>query len=138
MLEGAKNLPANVKFKDLTSIGKSSVTVTCKSLKGQLYCFKANEFLRQMRLDPSKWKIFETHCERKNDETVSRVAQMKNILEDKYEELNNPDLKSQALMLGQIRDSRTAARPKRIFGQRIKSQDDYMSTKTVGDFSDNK
>lgn len=56
------NKPASKPFMSLSGLNaKSTVTVTCNSLNGELLYIKAADFLKAMRKDGMTWKSFETH-----------------------------------------------------------------------------
>lgn len=84
-----------------------------------------------MKKDAPTWQIFETHCQRKHGENETRVAQLRNILENKYEDEENIGLIKSTKAIDVIRESITAKRPRRIFGKKLKSIDGFEFNKTV-------
>jgi len=50
-----------------------------------------------MKKDGATWKGFEKHCQRKQDDNETRVAQMKNVLENKFEDDKNFNFQSPLL-----------------------------------------
>lgn len=97
---------------------------------------KKGRFTRVIYLDASTWRIYELHCKRKHGENETRVANMKNILENKYGD-DKPGLASPTMILERMSSIHNAAKQKRIFGKKLASFDGFDSNKTVDNMKEN-
>jgi len=117
--------------------GRSSVTVTWNSLNGNLYVIKAGDFLKAMKMDVKTWRSFELHSRRKQGENETRVAQMKNILENKYE--NEEDLRFKSPLFKYIDTvlEKSAHQPKNRYKGTITNWADFNSDQNIPSLKEN-
>lgn len=98
---------------------------------------KAVDFLKAIKKDPVVWKNFETHCQRKQGESENRVAQIKHVLEEKFDQYHYNGIKSTGLIDRILENGSQSRQNKNVTQKKITSFDGFSSDNNITYVKDN-